>query len=239
MDSKKRTWAIEKRQPLAERFEHVRYLTAATEIEASSACFDLLVENGGNAVEARYRALNSLGRVWVYVPQFVENRPAERASSLEPDQWPSWLSPNSDYTEAGAEALRRRRMVEYSRFTPRCAVCGDKFAARTRKARFCSARCRQADYRRRKQEARIKAAIAGEPSNGRTQSEITAAQLQTKRATFEDRVCERCGERFSADGTQGAKVYCSNACKQAAYRARKKRERIEAELSFLEAAANG
>lgn len=41
-------------------------------------------------------------------------------------------------------------------------------------------------------------------------------------------VCERCGKRFSEQWPRGDKQFCSNACRQAAYRERKWQERAKA-----------
>lgn len=148
------------------------------------------------------------------------------------------------YTNAGADRRRRIARAEWgARFTPACVVCGVKFGAYKRTARYCSAACKQTAYRRRQKEARIERAIAKSKANSASAASrfrerragITARALATKAATLSNRECIYCDRVFTADGTQGGRIYCSNACRQAAYRERKRAARVAAELDFLKA----
>jgi hypothetical protein len=56
----------------------------------------------------------------------------------------------------------------------------------------------------------------------KNREEIAAAQLAGRRATIHDSNCVHCGRPFMTDGTGTARIYCSDACWQAAYRERKK-----------------
>lgn len=89
----------------------------------------------------------------------------------------------------------------------KCWICGKHFQARRIDARYCSNACRQKAYRRKK-------------GSSSTMEEITAKRLFTKRHTGTMVECLFCGYKFSIDGTQGGKLYCSASCKQKAYRKR-------------------
>lgn len=73
-----------------------------------------------------------------------------------------------------------------------CEECGEAFvvSARATQARFCSDRCWQASYRRRKAEARPGRAPRVAP----------------------DRRCENCGESFQPHPGASAARFCSKAC---------------------------
>jgi hypothetical protein len=107
------------------------------------------------------------------------------------------------------------KMSHYGRgrFVRNCRHCGRQYRARTSKARYCSDKCKQAEYRER-----------NNLKSQRSQAEITAAQLATKYSQEHERTCQwaECGKTYYVDGTATATRYCSNAHKQAAYRARKK-----------------
>lgn len=214
-------WSIEQRGPLASEFAYYG-IKVGSESEAIAEASALLVENGGSAVEVRYRPTSTLGIVWRYIPQFIENRPRPTDSGLD-NEWPEWLGPESEYTSAGAEALRRRRRVNFARYTPICKFCGARFGASRFSARFCSARCRQADYRRRTKKA----------STPESRAEAAQKGIETKRSQSIKASCAVCESDFWIDGTQTAAIYCSPACRQKAYRERKKAERLAAELEFL------
>ena len=101
-----------------------------------------------------------------------------------------------------------------------CSYCRKRFEGKRKDARYCSAACRQAAYRARQPRANM--------------DEVTAKRLATKRGKSYQGVCRHCGRRFWMDGTQTAQVYCDAACRQAAYRARKKLARFTEEIEFLE-----
>ena len=92
-----------------------------------------------------------------------------------------------------------------------CHHCRAPFTARRRDARFCSNACRQAAHR---------AAHPADRSPAH-RAEIAAARIAGKRATSYESYCRQCGARFWTDGTGTARLYCSNACRQARYRTRK------------------
>ena len=95
------------------------------------------------------------------------------------------------------------------RWLMRCEHCEGGFFAKRCDARFCGAACRVADKR----------ATNKLDSMGRSWSAVAA--LETKRAQTIERNCEYCGRKFWTDGTQGAQIYCTAACRQGAYRRRK------------------
>ena len=64
-------YTIQERQPLG-RWEFVETAEMTFE-EAATRCWNLLVENGGDAHEARFAKMWKTN--WTYLPQFPENRP--------------------------------------------------------------------------------------------------------------------------------------------------------------------
>lgn len=79
----------------------------------------------------------------------------------------------------------------------KCAVCGDEFKSRSRYAKYCSRRCAN-----------------------------DAAIAKRKRKTDARREwanhCKACGQPMEQDPAAKIRRYCSAACKQSAYRARKR-----------------
>ena len=68
-------WTIHQRKPLGQwEFENI--IEGKFE-DAANACWDLLVENGGEAVETRFAKTHYLvlAKNWTYIPQFIEDRP--------------------------------------------------------------------------------------------------------------------------------------------------------------------
>lgn len=102
---------------------------------------------------------------------------------------------------------RRDPQTSNAKHIKACPVCQRYFAARRADAKYCSDACRQVAHRRRHR-----------PTRGQRARQT----YDTKKAQTYKRTCDHCGRTFYPDGTQGAMIYCSNACKQAAYRARKK-----------------
>jgi len=92
------------------------------------------------------------------------------------------------------------------RYLGLCEHCNEAFRASRISAKYCSARCR------------VAASRAKQPK--RSQSEITAARLATKREQVHKKDCVWCGDVFVIDGTQTRREFCSNACKQHEYRYR-------------------
>jgi len=104
-------------------------------------------------------------------------------------------------TSYGHEMLRRSRS---------CAHC-DKL--HRRHSQYCSNACKQAAYRKRKDPG------AGDWSR---KSERAQKAVRTKQSTYVELTCEHCGDKRSWTIASGAlRRYCSDKCKQAAYRQRK------------------
>lgn len=74
-----------------------------------------------------------------------------------------------------------------------CAFCGDSFKSSSPKAKYCSQRCKNDAYMKRRK--------------GRTELE-------------KQKICAMCKKQFMAKKKDA--MYCSNACKQKAYRERKR-----------------
>lgn len=90
--------------------------------------------------------------------------------------------------------------------TVNCGHCGAVIEGR---GRYCGPACKQAAYRARH------GAGAVSPSERAVKAAVTrAAKVITK-------TCPICGAAFGVNGNAAAAVYCSDACKQAAYRARR------------------
>lgn len=97
------------------------------------------------------------------------------------------------------------------KITKWCEQCGGPI--KKERSKFCSDACRQKAYRRRL-----------DPQTGtyERQKERIRNGVMTKADTTLKSVCAQCGLDFYRTGTQVLVEYCSNACKQKAYRARKK-----------------
>lgn len=89
-----------------------------------------------------------------------------------------------------------------------CECCGDRYGAMACHAKYCSDACRV-------RASRIR--------NGRCANRREAARkaADTKAWLSDKIVCECCGEEFGRPRSQGLRMYCSNACKQKAYRQRR------------------
>lgn len=81
-----------------------------------------------------------------------------------------------------------------------------------KRAKYCGDACKQAAYRQRL-----------DPLSGTTARRNMRAQngARTKRNTTVKYNCAQCGRETYRSGAEGARLYCDDACKQAAYRARK------------------
>ena len=99
-----------------------------------------------------------------------------------------------------------------ARYVGKCQYCGLWMAANERRRSFCSSECRQAAYRRRNGAAF-------------TKKEKAEKMISTKSAQVFTLTCSCCKREFKRDGlSAGQTKYCSNACKQKAYRESKKSE---------------
>lgn len=92
-----------------------------------------------------------------------------------------------------------------------CEFCEKFFKPARRDARFCSDACKQKAYRRR-----------ADPEVGtihREKQRQTNIAI-TKHMTTKTLNCEYCGRSLEVSVSHTNLLYCSNACKQAAYRQR-------------------
>lgn len=80
-----------------------------------------------------------------------------------------------------------------------CDNCSVQFVAHSTKARFCSSKCKQQDYRKRKTENSNTKRLPGRPAG--------------------NRVCNHCGKRFV--GRSDAK-FCKGSCRTMANRQRQR-----------------
>lgn len=97
-----------------------------------------------------------------------------------------------------------------------CAVCGAAMLGNN-KRRFCSDACRQKWYRQGKAE-----------EEGRTYGDTHARAKKTARTKATQRhedTCKQCGRAIVFDGNATRRRYCSDRCRQAAYRARHEAKR--------------
>jgi len=98
------------------------------------------------------------------------------------------------------------------RYMFQCPVCEKVFHAARRDAQACSNACRQKAHR----------IAQGRATNRRN---AAAAAAETKAAQVHELTCECCGRKFNRDGNAASNSrYCSNACKQKAYRDRRAKQ---------------
>jgi len=108
---------------------------------------------------------------------------------------------------------RHKQGLKQGRWGITCEVCGLYFGSPRKDKRFCSDKCKQKAYR---------------VSHGHAGSyhEAAVRGAETKAAQVHTLVCENCGREYWRDGRAAPlHRYCSNACKQAAYRKRKTAEK--------------
>lgn len=101
----------------------------------------------------------------------------------------------------------------YGHETLRHRSCSHCEKLHRRHSQYCSDACKQKAYRRRK-----------DPGSGDwlRKSERAQKAVHTKQTTYVKLVCEHCGDERSWTIASGAlRRYCSEKCKQAAYRRRK------------------
>lgn len=84
------------------------------------------------------------------------------------------------------------RMYSHLGYEGKCVFCGDTFKSSSPKAKYCSRRCQNDAYIKRRKQRRV---------------------------LEKEKICSVCGKEFTAKKKDG--IYCSNACKQRAYRDRK------------------
>lgn len=99
--------------------------------------------------------------------------------------------------------------------TGKCAYCEQQIEVwgGAHPKKYCSDACKQAAYRRSKDP------LIG--SEGRKTARIRAS-VETKAMTLKNVVCACCGKEFSRSISETNLMYCSFACRQRAYRDRKK-----------------
>ena len=96
-----------------------------------------------------------------------------------------------------------------------CEFCEKFFKPARHDARFCSDACKQKAYRRR-----IDPEVGSIHREKQRQTNIAI----TKQMTTKQVVCELCGREMTVGVNHTNLAYCSNACKQKAYRQRHRRE---------------
>ena len=77
-------FTIHTREPLRQ-WKYKEHMDCTFE-RAAKRCWDLLVVNGGDAVEARFCRTSLLTQNWTYIPQFTDLIATLRASALMPAQ---------------------------------------------------------------------------------------------------------------------------------------------------------
>ena len=93
------------------------------------------------------------------------------------------------------------------KYEKQCRICGDQYGADRYDQLYCSNACAQKAYRRKRGALSVEC--------GRVQA------VETKRVEFQDKVCEQCGTFFEASLIAAKRRFCSDRCKQRAYRERK------------------
>jgi endogenous inhibitor of DNA gyrase (YacG/DUF329 family) len=99
-----------------------------------------------------------------------------------------------------------------------CEFCGRYFKTDLDHARYCSDNCRQAGYRRRVNPA------SGSPASIAARNQRGALTRMATSVQFE---CQQCGKLSYRTAAEGNRRYCSDACKQKAWRERRKADRPE------------
>lgn len=89
-----------------------------------------------------------------------------------------------------------------------CNVCGEVYYPRRDTGKYCSPKCRCTAYRERHKEP-VKA------------SEVAIKRWRTKMQNVRLETCVQCDATFFVNGLSSHRLYCSNSCKQKAYRERK------------------
>lgn len=100
-----------------------------------------------------------------------------------------------------------------------CPVCGSRYEYHRKTSQFCSAKCRAIAYR-------------DDHPKPLRRSKVNENRRRTKLQNVDLKTCARCTTTFFVSGLNKCRKYCSNACKQAAYRDRKEAKHQEWLRSF-------
>lgn len=96
------------------------------------------------------------------------------------------------YSKESSRIEDNYKMYSHLGYKGICAFCGDSFESSSSKAKYCSQRCQNDAYMKRRKE---------------------------RKALEKQKVCAVCNKQFTAKKKDA--MYCSDACKQKAYRERK------------------
>ena len=96
------------------------------------------------------------------------------------------------YSKESSRIEDNYKMYSHLGYKGICAFCGDSFESSSSKAKYCSQRCQNDAYMKRRKE---------------------------RKALEKQKVCAVCNKQFTAKKKDA--MYCSDACKQKAYRKRK------------------
>jgi hypothetical protein len=112
-------------------------------------------------------------------------------------------------------ALQMVKVMGTKTYVHFCAnrMCEEAFTCTNKRQKYCSSACRQAAY-----EARI------DPEVKYWRRKQARAQkiVESRRGNFQHIVCVHCQQPFKRSNNEALRIYCSPACRQAAYRERKK-----------------
>jgi hypothetical protein len=100
-----------------------------------------------------------------------------------------------------------------------CEFCHNTFESNWPAAKFCSPAHKQAAYRARIKAEQEKPDTFGSPAPIDDRTPVEKA-IETKKNEQRFKTCPHCWNAFPVNGLQKARRYCSDACKQAAYRER-------------------
>ena len=96
------------------------------------------------------------------------------------------------YSKESSRIENAYRMYSHLGYEGTCAFCGDAFKCSSPKAKYCSQRCQNDAYLKRRKQ---------------------------RKALEKEKICSICGKQFTAKKKDA--MYCGDACKQKAYRQRK------------------
>lgn len=100
-----------------------------------------------------------------------------------------------------------------------CPTCGKIFDQNAKRTRvYCSTACKQKAFRASKTTP-LEAAIRKVEGNKK--------RVSTKLETRTEFACAHCGKKWFKNGLEANRIYCDNACKQAAYRAKVAAEKAD------------
>jgi endogenous inhibitor of DNA gyrase (YacG/DUF329 family) len=105
--------------------------------------------------------------------------------------------------------MKRRKHPDHVQY-PHCPVCGTPIMFNKRRTNvYCSKACKQAAWRQ------AHGLVAGD------KAEHYRKIIETKRSQEVNVTCQWCDRQFTVDQTRARTMYCSAACKQAAWRHKK------------------